>query len=141
MRYFQNVKRFFAIFSERAHIMKERIKDLCHKKGISMNKLEETLGFGKGYISKLGTTTPNVTKIKKIADYFNVTVDYLMTGEENDIDQGYYLDRETARQAQEMYEDADMRTLFDMKRKMPADRFSAHVKFMKELYEKENPSE
>ena len=121
--------------------MKERIKDLCHKKGISMNKLEETLGFGKGYISKLGTTTPNVTKIKKIADYFNVTVDYLMTGEENDIDQGYYLDRETARQAQEMYEDADMRTLFDMKRKMPADRFSAHVKFMKELYEKENPSE
>lgn len=62
--------------------MKERIKSLCKSHGISMNKLEETLGFGKGYISKLGSSTPNTAKIKQIADYFNVTVDYLMTGEE-----------------------------------------------------------
>ncbi len=40
-----------------------------------------------------------------------------------------------------MYQDPDMRSLFDMKRKMPADRFAAHIKFMKELYEKENPDE
>ena len=60
--------------------MKERIKSLCKTKGISMNKLEETLGFGKGYISKLGSSTPNTVKIKQIADYFNVSVDYLMTG-------------------------------------------------------------
>lgn len=63
--------------------MKERIKSLCKEYGISMNKLEETLGFGKGYISKLGNSTPNTTKIKKIADYFGVTVDYLMTGKDN----------------------------------------------------------
>lgn len=60
--------------------MKERIKGLCKTKGISMNKLEETLGFGKGYISKLGSSTPNAAKIKQIADYFDVSVDYLMTG-------------------------------------------------------------
>lgn len=119
--------------------MKERIKDLCRKHGISMNKLEDVLGFGKGYISKLGTTTPNTAKIKLIADYFGVSVDYLMTGEESQT--GYYLNEDTAKLAQEMYEDPDMRSLFDMKRKMPADRFSAHVKFMKELYEKENPSD
>ena len=64
--------------------MKERIKSLCKEHGISMNKLEETLGFGKGYISKLGNTTPNTAKIKLSADYFNVSVDYLMTGEENE---------------------------------------------------------
>lgn len=62
--------------------MKERIKNLCKMHGISMNKLENTLGFGKGYISKLGNSTPNTAKIKLIADYFNVSVDYLMTGEE-----------------------------------------------------------
>lgn len=62
--------------------MKERIKELCRINGISMNKLEDTLSFGKGYISKLGESTPNAAKIKKIADYFGVTVDYLMTGEE-----------------------------------------------------------
>lgn len=63
--------------------LRERIKDLCLKNKISLNKLEETLGFGKGYLSKLDTSTPNTTKIKKIADYFDVTVDYLMTGSEN----------------------------------------------------------
>lgn len=59
--------------------MKERVKSLCKANGISMNKLEETLGFGKGYISKLGNSTPNTTKIKQIADYFGVPIDYLMT--------------------------------------------------------------
>ncbi len=62
--------------------IKSRIKELCRQKGISMNALESDLGFGKGYISKLGKSTPNVLKIQKIADYFDVTVDYLMTGEE-----------------------------------------------------------
>lgn len=60
--------------------LKERIKELCKNKKISMNLLEQELGFGKGYISKLGQSTPNTLKIQKIADYFGVTVDYLMTG-------------------------------------------------------------
>ena len=60
--------------------LKERIKDLCKKRGISMNKLEEELGFGKGYISKLGTSQPNVNKLQQIADFFSVSLDYLMSG-------------------------------------------------------------
>lgn len=60
--------------------LKERIQELCKKAGISMNQLETELGFGKGYISKLGKSIPNAQKIQKIADYFSVSVDYLMTG-------------------------------------------------------------
>ena len=48
-----------------------------------MNQLEQELGFGKGYLSKLGKSIPNVSKIQLIANYFNVTVDYLMTGEDS----------------------------------------------------------
>ena len=33
--------------------LKERIQELCKRKNISMNQLEQELGFGKGYISKL----------------------------------------------------------------------------------------
>ena len=62
--------------------LKERIQQLCRNANISMNQLEQELGFGKGYISKLGKSTPNATKIQQIANYFNVTVDYLMTGNE-----------------------------------------------------------
>lgn len=59
-----------------------------------------------------------------------------MTGEEPET--GYYLNEETARMAQEMFEDSDMRSLFDMKRNMSPDRFSAHVDFMRKLYEQEH---
>ena len=62
--------------------MKERIQNLCKKNCISVNRLEKILGFGNGYICKLGQSTPNASKIKLIADYFNVSVDYIMTGEE-----------------------------------------------------------
>ena len=50
--------------------LKERIQELCRQNNISMNKAETDLGFGKGYISKLGKSTPNATKIHKLADYF-----------------------------------------------------------------------
>ena len=66
--------------------MKQRIKDLCKKHEISMNALEKKLGLGIGYISKLGKTVPSTKKIQLIADYFHVSVDYLMTGEEPKID-------------------------------------------------------
>jgi transcriptional regulator with XRE-family HTH domain len=58
--------------------MKTRIKELCSERGISMNRLEEELSFGKGYISKLNSSVPNTANIKKISDYFGVSVDYLM---------------------------------------------------------------
>lgn len=63
--------------------LKERIQALCKSAGKSMNQVETDLGFGKGYISKLGKSTPNATKIKLIADYFNVSVDYLMNGKDS----------------------------------------------------------
>lgn len=63
--------------------LKERIKELCKINGVSMNKVESDLNFGKGYISKLGKSTPNASKIRQIADYFDVTVDYLISGKES----------------------------------------------------------
>lgn len=64
--------------------LKERIQALCKTLGKSMNQVESDLGFGKGYISKLGKSTPNATKIKLLAGYFGVSVDYLMNGEETE---------------------------------------------------------
>ena len=63
--------------------LKARFKELCKINGVSMNKVESDLNFGKGYISKLGKSTPNASKIRQIADYFDVTVDYLMSGKES----------------------------------------------------------
>lgn len=62
--------------------LKERIQELCKKKKVSMNKVETDLGFGKGYISKLGKSTPNIAKIRQIADYFQVSVNDLICDQE-----------------------------------------------------------
>ena len=114
---------------------------LCEKSGIAVTALEKELGFGRGSIGKLKNGgSMSSSRLQKIADYFGVTTDYLMTGEEN-VSDGYYLNDETAKMAQEMYEDPDMRSLFDMKRNMDPDRFKAHVNFMKELYKKEHPDD
>lgn len=47
-----------------------------------MSSVEDELHFARGYLSKLDKSTPNTDKMQKIAKYFGVTVDYLMTGEE-----------------------------------------------------------
>jgi len=119
----------------------EKFVALLQRNGMTAYRVSKDTGISANTFTdwKNGRSVPKQDKLQKIADYFGVTIEYLMTG--NESQQEYYLNEETAKQAQEMYEDSDMRTLFDMKRKMPADRFAAHVKFMKELYEKENPSE
>lgn len=114
--------------------LNERIVDLCEKNSISQSKLEKDLGIAKGSVTKWKTQEPRHSTIEKVANYFGVSVEYIMTGAEQ---KGYYLNEETARMAQEMFEDEDMRSLYNMKRKMTPERFSIHVKHMKELFEQE----
>ena len=57
-----------------------------------MNRVEGDLGFGKGYLSKLGTSKPNAEKLKKIADYFNVSLDFIMTGKEENEEKNQRID-------------------------------------------------
>uniref|UniRef100_UPI0013E0E79A helix-turn-helix domain-containing protein n=1 Tax=Veillonella caviae TaxID=248316 RepID=UPI0013E0E79A len=59
-------------------MIKERIQELAAKKNISLTKLEESLGFGNGTITKWNASTPKVDKLNKVAQYFNVSTDYLI---------------------------------------------------------------
>ena len=91
--------------------MKERVKDLCKQKGISMNFAEMEIGLAKGYISKLDKSNPNAKTLQKIADYFGVSVEFLIHGE--DSENKYYINDETAQLAQALFENKDLRVLFD----------------------------
>ena len=51
--------------------------------------------------------------MQKIADYFGVTIDYLMNGDDSEKGQSYYLNEETAEMAQTLFENRDLRVLFD----------------------------
>lgn len=56
----------------------DRIKELCERKSITIAGLERTLDFGNGTIRRWSSTSPSVDKLKMVADYFDVTVDYLI---------------------------------------------------------------
>ncbi|WP_058301725.1 helix-turn-helix domain-containing protein [Gorillibacterium timonense] len=58
--------------------MLEVIQSLCKDRGISIFKLEKELGFGNGTIYKWEKSSPAVEKLKKVADFFGVTVDYIL---------------------------------------------------------------
>lgn len=64
----------------------ENIKIAAKEKGYSINRLEKELGFARSYIGKFKTITPSIDKIQKIADFLNVTTDYLMSGNKSEND-------------------------------------------------------
>ena len=61
----------------------EIVKDLCEKQGISLNTLEEKLELGKNSLYGLKRNQPSAERLQQIADYFNVSTDYLLGRTEN----------------------------------------------------------
>lgn len=119
----------------------EYIRKVCKERKIPISTLEKKCGFANGYLNPKKLSKLPYDRALLIADILGISVEYLMTGEEKEETPGYYLNEETAKMAQEMYEDEDMRSLFDMKRNMPPERFKAHMEFMKNLYNQENGSD
>ena len=60
----------------------DKFLELCRKKGVAPTAVVTELGLGKSNVTywKKGSMPKNST-LKKIADYFNVTVDDLLTGD------------------------------------------------------------
>jgi len=61
----------------------DRIKTLCRENKISVNKLEEELEISKGSLCKIDVNKPSAEKMKKIADFFGITVEFLATGKDS----------------------------------------------------------
>ena len=59
----------------------EVIKQLCDEHGIALTALEKELGFGRGSLGKLKSGGTSAKRLQKIADYFGVSINYLMNGE------------------------------------------------------------
>lgn len=56
----------------------EKIKELSARQKISITALEEKLKIANGTIRRWGKSNPGIDKVQKVADYFNVDVDYLL---------------------------------------------------------------
>ena len=88
----------------------DRIRELCSARGVSIARLERECGFSNGYIRGMKDGKMSAERLKKVADYLGVTAEYLLTGNE----EGYYINPDTADMAQKIYENKDLRLLFDV---------------------------
>lgn len=92
---------------------------LRDERGVSDYQVAKATGINRSTFSdwKSGRSEPKNEKLQKIADYFGVSLEYLMTGKdtpkESQSGKAYYFDDETAEAAQELFEDRDLRMLFD----------------------------
>ena len=61
----------------------ERIKDLADKHRISLNDLEDKLGISRNSLYGIKKANPKSDRLQEIADYFNVSTDYLLGRTDN----------------------------------------------------------
>lgn len=113
----------------------DRIKELCDKNGIAVTALETQLGFGRGSIGKMRTAkSVSADRVKKIAEYFGVSAEYLLTGESPT---GYYYNEDAMEIAQEIYQNKDLHMLFDMTRNASADELRDFAKMIELMQKRE----
>lgn len=87
--------------------------------GLTDYKVSKATGIGRSTFTdwKKGESKPKREKLEKIADFFGVSVEYLITGQhpehESTSGKKYYFSDETAETAQELFENPALHALLD----------------------------
>lgn len=105
---------------------------LRDSKGVKDATVAKATGINQSTFTdwKTGRSVPKKEKLQKIADYFGVSLDYLMTGDDQNMP--YYLNDETRDIAQFLFENPDYKVMFDAVRKVKPEDLA----FIKELIDR-----
>ena len=110
--------------------MYDIFEKLMKANGYTAYKVSLETGIAQSTLSdwKKGKSTPKTDKLQKIADLFGVSLEYLTTGEEKEGGEAYYLNDETKEIAQAIFENKNLRLLFDASRDAsPEDLQTVHT--------------
>lgn len=126
--------------------MYDVFEQLLQRDNITTYKVAKATGIAQSVFTawKKGESKPKYDKLKKIANYFGVSVEYLVgkkDGQDISNNASYYTNEETATLAQEMFDDPDLRALHHMKRNMNPESFKANIDMMKRMYRLEHPED
>lgn len=107
-------------------LFKDMLKYLRSRENLSQAELAEKLGVAKSTISmyEVGKREPDFETLEAIADLFNVDMNFLLgkDGSEND---RYYINDETAKAAQKIFENKELKMLFDVAKDADAEDLRA----------------
>ena len=101
--------------------MYEVFEQLLQKFGVTTADVCKSTGIGQSTMSNWKSRRNLISgkNAQLIADYFGVSVDYLMTGKEKEGGEKYYLNEETSQIAQEIFDNKELRLLFDAAKDAP----------------------
>lgn len=123
--------------------MAERIKELRLAAGLTQEELGDKLGLQKSAIAKYENgRVENIKRstIQAMADLFGVRPSYILGfDDEEDAPNTvtYYLDKEAAEIAQEVYDRPELKMLFDASRKVGAEDIQFVVEMIDRMAKKE----
>ena len=113
--------------------MYEIFEKLLMEKGLRPSDVSKATGIRTGVLSdwKRGRYQPKADKIKAIAEYLEVSPEYLTTGEKPE----YYSNPESAQVAQEIFQSKDLRALFDAARDVPPEVLRSTTELLRKFKE------
>lgn len=109
----------------------EKIKELSKKRGLSLNQLEEKLGYSRNTLYSLKRQNVSTKRLQEIADYLEVSVDYLLGKTENPTIASNDQSGQTALNVEEMVNSVMMfggRELTEEKKKVIQSIIEAYLK-------------
>ena len=118
-------------------IFSKRLKYFLNKYDITQAELARRLGVSTQSVTNWcrGVKSPRMDKVDAMCEVFHcLRKDLMQEPDETDI---YYSNEETRAIAQEIFENPELRSLFDVAKDIPADRLKAHIEFMKNLKDSE----
>ena len=94
---------------------KDALKRLRTRQGLSQAELAKKLGFSPALIGlyEVGKRKPSFEALEVVADFFNVSTDYLLGKDDKSV---YYFDVQTANIAQDISSRAELKELFELAR-------------------------
>ena len=103
--------------------MVEIIKNLCKERNIAIPTLEKECGLKPSTIYKWDQSVPSVDKVKAVADYFGVSIDYVL-GVEDEADPELVLALKAAEERPEL------RVLFSLGSKATKEDVEAVIRLL-----------
>jgi transcriptional regulator with XRE-family HTH domain len=112
------------------------LSEILYEKRISQKELMQHMKVSSATVSDWcsGKKMPRIDKLTSIANFLRVTMSDLVE-EKTKESAGYYLDEETAKVAQEVFDNPDLRILFDAARASKPEDIRMAADILKRLKE------
>ena len=123
--------------------MWEIFESLLDRNGVTIADVARATGIKQPVFSnwKRRNSKLSAKNAELIANFFGVTVGYLMGVQEDVQAKSYFEDVKSAEIAQQMFDDPQLRALHHVKKNIDHERFKAYFDLIMNLYRQEHPND